>query len=88
LTVYKRNILAVFAAGGDGRRFHVANNRSTGFICIPSDYDVGQNTLPGIYRTHPIPVSAIYIQRPDSGVGMRPTRDELTQLYNRDGFIC
>ena len=74
LTVDKRNIWTVFPAGGDGRRLLVATNRSTGIICIPSDHDVGQNTLPGIYRTHPIPVSAIDIQPPDSGVGMRPMR--------------
>jgi hypothetical protein len=73
LTVNKRNIWAVVPAGGNGRRLRVATYRSRGGICIPSDHNVEHEaTLLGISRTHPTPVSAICIQPPDSGVGMRP----------------
>jgi len=76
LTLYTRNTWAVVPAGADGLHIRVATtsrsgHRSTGIIRIPSDHDVEQ-TLPGISRTHPIPVSANCIQPPDSGVGMRP----------------
>jgi hypothetical protein len=74
LTVNKRNIWAVVPAGDDGRQLLVATHRSTGIICIPSDHDVEHEDVLGISRTHPTPVSAICIQPPDSGVGMRPMR--------------
>jgi hypothetical protein len=75
LSINKRNIWAVVPAGGDSRRVRVASTRSTSVICIPSDHDVEHEyKLLGISRTHPTPVSAICIQAPDSGVGMRPMR--------------
>jgi hypothetical protein len=75
LSVNKRNIWAVVPAGGDGRPFRVVTTPPTGVIRIPSDHDVEhEDTLLGISRTHPTPVSAICIQPPDSGVGMRPMR--------------
>ena len=78
LTVNERNIWAVVPAGRGGRRVGVATT-DPGVICIPSDHDVEHEGGPadfllGISRTHPTPVSAICIQPPDSGVGMRPMR--------------
>jgi hypothetical protein len=71
LTINKRKFWAVVPAGDDGRRLRVATTDPAGVVRIPSDHDVEQ-TLLGISRTHPIPVSAICSQPPDSGVGMRP----------------